>query len=281
MENRFTRNLENLEEFYKEEFYWPYTTISGYREFPSIRKFKIILQIIDKINPARILDVGCGGGVFVRELKKKFKIFGCDISLKLILSIPGSKSDGNFLVCRAEKLPFKDKSFDLVLCSEVLEHIRDINSIISEINRILQENGYLIVTVPNLYCYDSLEGKFKIVTRIINLINIFRRFFKKEEIYKYGYNTHINKFTPKEWENILTENKFRLIFQRPIFISPYIPKVFKRLKNLENFIYTKKIFFSLQEFLEEIFSRIPPFNKLGQLHLFLCKKEEKHLPTIQ
>jgi ubiquinone/menaquinone biosynthesis C-methylase UbiE len=273
MENRFLKKVENLDDFYKKEFKWPYTTISGYKEFPSIRKQKIILELVNKIKPELILDVGCGGGIFVRELKNKFKIFGCDISLELILSIPKENSKKkNFLVCRAEKLPFKKENFDLVICSELLEHLKEIDFALLEIYRVLKKKGYLIVTVPNLYCYDSLEGKLGIVSKIINLINIFRKILKKEEIYKYGYNTHINKFTPGEWENILSKNKFKVLSQRAIFISPYIPQIFGILKKIENFIYTKKFFFDLQEHFEEIFCKIPYFNKLGQLHLFLCRK---------
>lgn len=275
MENKFTKNLEkeDLEKFYKKEFKWPYTTIDGYKELPSIRKLKIILDLVNKINPEIILDIGCGGGVFVRELKEKFKIFGCDISLDLLLSIPKDNLKNNFLASRVEKLSFKKKTADLIICSELLEHLQELELSLKEIQRVLKKNGYLIITVPNLYCYDSLEGKFTIITKIINFINAFRRFLKKEEIYKYGYNTHINKFTPNHWKNILKKNKFEVIDERPIFISPYVPQAFGLLKRIENFIYAKKFLFNLQELFENIFYKIFPFNKLGQLHLFVCRKE--------
>lgn len=278
MENKFTKNSldkEYQDKFYKKEFKWPYTTIDGYKELPSIRKLKIILDLVNKINPEIILDVGCGGGIFVRELKEKFKIFGCDISIDLLLNIPKDNLKNNFLASRAENLPFKDETINLVICSELLEHTKELELSLEEISRVLKKNGHLIITVPNLYCYDSLEGKFGIITKIINFINVFRRFFKKEEIYKYGYNTHINKFTPNHWKNILKMNKFKVINERPIFISPYVPRAFGLLKRIENFIYGRKFLFNLQESFENIFYKIFPFNKLGQLHLFVCVKETK------
>ena len=51
----------------------------------------------------------------------------------------------------AKKLPFKDNTFDFIVCSEVLEHIIDYQSALSEINRILKPQGKLAISVPKFF----------------------------------------------------------------------------------------------------------------------------------
>ena len=47
-----------------------------------------------------------------------------------------------------KKLPFKDSSFDYIFSSEVLEHVFNINEIMSELNRVLKINGKMLITLP-------------------------------------------------------------------------------------------------------------------------------------
>jgi ubiquinone/menaquinone biosynthesis C-methylase UbiE len=47
-----------------------------------------------------------------------------------------------------EPLPFDDGSFDLVLCAEILEHVRDVQLLLSEARRVLRPGGTLAVTTP-------------------------------------------------------------------------------------------------------------------------------------
>lgn len=55
----------------------------------------------------------------------------------------------NFLVCDATKIPFDSNHFDVVILSEVLEHVIDQERCIREIYRVLKPNGYLMLTTPN------------------------------------------------------------------------------------------------------------------------------------
>jgi ubiquinone/menaquinone biosynthesis C-methylase UbiE len=86
-----------------------------------------------------VLDVGCGRGYLVRELSKNYKVSGCDIFLDKDLK-------AGFRVARVEKLPYKDGEFDTVICSQVLEHVVDINQAIGELRRVAKKR--LIVVVP-------------------------------------------------------------------------------------------------------------------------------------
>jgi ubiquinone/menaquinone biosynthesis C-methylase UbiE len=112
------------------------------------------------INPeGTMLDLGCGEGRHIFGLMEKFpdlKCIGLDPhieslekafeGLKFLESISNKKT--NFLSGSAYSLPFSDDSFDLVVCSEVLEHLHDYKDAIKEINRVLKPGGQFLASVP-------------------------------------------------------------------------------------------------------------------------------------
>lgn len=109
-----------------------------------------IISNLDEFNriknkkEALILDCGCGFGSFYNLTKDSNTIY-LDISLNLLkkFNIKTNKICGDIL-----NLPFKDKSFDLILCIDVLEHV-DYKKALSEIKRVLKNNGVCIVVVVN------------------------------------------------------------------------------------------------------------------------------------
>ena len=112
------------------------------------------------INPEGImLDLGCGEGRHIFGVMEKFpdlKCIGLDPhiesldkafeGLKFLESISNTKT--SFLSGSAYSLPFCDDSFDLVVCSEVLEHLYDYKDAIKEINRVLKPGGQFLASVP-------------------------------------------------------------------------------------------------------------------------------------
>jgi SAM-dependent methyltransferase len=106
----------------------------------------------------RVLDAGCGSG---RHLCESFRTPGVDVAgvdlnrddlgkAKGFLSLMAKEQKGRWLVAQADvtKLPFADGSFDIVICSEVLEHIVDNRTAVAELVRVLKPGGDLVVTVP-------------------------------------------------------------------------------------------------------------------------------------
>lgn len=90
-----------------------------------------------------ILDIGCGGGRVTNDIRPEYKIIGLDICLAYIKEFLGPK-----LIADASRLPFKNSQFDLVLATEMLEHIPEENfkRTVSEIFRVSKR--YIIITVP-------------------------------------------------------------------------------------------------------------------------------------
>ena len=94
-----------------------------------------------------ILDLGCGGGGHALYLiQEGFRVIGCDINLEEL-----EESTVNEVVCaNAMELPFRDESFDSVLCTEVLEHLPAPEQCIKEVHRILRVRGIACFTTPCL-----------------------------------------------------------------------------------------------------------------------------------
>ena len=105
------------------------------------------------------LDVGCGEGRFCRMLKQNgLKITGVDPTPKLIAAARARDVDGTYIEAPAEKLPFLDASFDLVISYLSLIDIPDVQAAIHEMARVLRPGGALLIanlTSFNTACVDS------------------------------------------------------------------------------------------------------------------------------
>jgi len=109
----------------------------------------------------RVLDVGCGEGRHSWEACKRNNclVYALDLeqdNLKkahyaLYLMEQKGEVKGKWLLTRGNitSLPFRDASFDKIICSEVLEHIADDHLAIAELVRVLKDNGTLAVSVPS------------------------------------------------------------------------------------------------------------------------------------
>jgi SAM-dependent methyltransferase len=96
----------------------------------------------------RALDLGCGDGRLSRELRAE-ELTLADVS-PVALERAGRRLPG---AARAElepdaALPFTDSSFDLALVAETIEHVRDVQLLVSELRRVLVPGGALALTTP-------------------------------------------------------------------------------------------------------------------------------------
>lgn len=94
-----------------------------------------------------ILDVGCGTGALIGELKDSAYVTGIDFSEKAV-AFCKARGIENIVLGGGEKLPFDDNKFDVVLVLDVLEHIEGDRKAIAEIHRVLKPNGVIISFVP-------------------------------------------------------------------------------------------------------------------------------------
>jgi len=138
--------------------------------FVSRRSF--ILSLIRSINKpsAAILDIGCGTGMNIQEFKNVGRAYGFDIS-KDAVRFCHKRGMLNVVQASAADICFGDRVFDIVTLLDVMEHLPYQKAALEEINRVLKDDGKLIVTVP----------AFKILwSQHDEALCHFRRYEKKE-----------------------------------------------------------------------------------------------------
>lgn len=104
-----------------------------------------------------LLDVGCGGGILAEEFAAiGMDVTGIDPSVSSLETARQhaalSGLDINYRFDSGENISFSDASFDYIICCDVLEHVKDLNQVISEISRVLKPGG--------VFFYDTLNRTF-------------------------------------------------------------------------------------------------------------------------
>ncbi len=94
---------------------------------------------------SRVLDVGCGLGRLLAKLSN-YERYGMDISAGYLNH--ASKVGAHVCLSKVEDMPYHDSCFDIVVCTDVLEHVLDINLAITQLFRVLKSSGYLVIRVP-------------------------------------------------------------------------------------------------------------------------------------
>ncbi len=101
------------------------------------------------LEDARILDVGCGIGTYVKRFRQDITdhAFGLDISAKRLAEAGSMKP---FLVAGVgEHLPFRAGTLDAILMNEVIEHVQDDRRTLEECLRALRPGGHVVIYAPN------------------------------------------------------------------------------------------------------------------------------------
>ena len=199
----FNTQFENLSEY----------KLENWRKSYLDRIFKS-LDLDSNVNN-RFLDIGVGGSGYttIEAARQKTYSFGIDLSFPGIMkahffskSTLSNDTYCNFLVCLAEKLPFKSRTFNKICSIAVLSHVFDDVQMIAEISRVTKTGGKVFIQVPNsfkrifplfwlpYYLHDKKIGQLRHYT-IENLSNKFEKngFLLIDEIYT-GHLVKVKQF---------------------------------------------------------------------------------------
>jgi ubiquinone/menaquinone biosynthesis C-methylase UbiE len=107
-----------------------------------------LLRLVGDISGKKILDLACGQGYFARLLKEKGAIvYGSDISSLLIKKAKSMGDDIVYTIESADRLSYKNNSFDSIISVLAFQNIRDIAQVFSECSRVLTPEGKLIIVL--------------------------------------------------------------------------------------------------------------------------------------
>jgi SAM-dependent methyltransferase len=194
----------------KEKFQPSFLSIFYHPFFFVRREIYSFLELNSNFLIGKLLDFGCGSKPYEKLFKNSNNYVGVEVSSNK----ENLKSD---IYYNGIALPFADNSFDSVLCTEVFEHVEQLDDVIIELYRVLKPGGRMIVTTPFMCVEHEMPYDFRRFT-FNGLIN----FMKK------------NNFKILKAQKLL--NNFHVFFQTLNF---YICKVFLKKKNkfLRYFVY--------------------------------------------
>ena len=211
----------------------------SYNNFDSIR-FKTVVGVINKyLKGSACLDAGSGGGHYLNILSKSGKR-----AVGLEYSKDGIKDSKKRVVNTSivngsliGEMPFRSHAFDFILCSEVMEHLLDLDAVISEFKRILKKDGCIVVTVPN---FTKMSFEYL------------------REIFSYKDPTHVRRYSLYKWKSLLSIN-FKII---DFFTSSFVPSytLYSVGFGHENILKT-----------ESLLRKIPVVKLLGRECVFVLK----------
>lgn len=152
-----------LQQYYPEDYWYAPggdaadTLAESWRKFVLRDHVRFVRKAMDGLpENGKVLDVGCGGGLFLREMNlAPERAFGLDFSVNAA-GVAWS-TNGVPVACGAlTSAPFRPGSFSLITMFHVLEHLYDPIAYVQEAHNLLEEGGRLVVQVPNAHSWQFL-----------------------------------------------------------------------------------------------------------------------------
>lgn len=152
------QTLNPIKEFYNQAALGGSGYSQGTDKFSPSAPTESILRYIGALQPATLLDIGCGMGTTLFDaagsLQQPDKIIGIDFSDNMIKLARKRKAESAspvtekmaFFVADAQDLPFMDNSFDFIYSECVLNLVPDRNKVLEEVHRVLSPGGIFIYT---------------------------------------------------------------------------------------------------------------------------------------
>lgn len=142
-----------------------------------------------------VLDLGCGDGQWSRQIifERPKHLIGVDYNPLRLTRYKKHISTSEQSVGSCLTIPIRNKSLDVVIFHQVLEHIRQPERALQEINRILKPDGWLIMSVPNEGVWFKQHVQYKWISP--DVIN---------------HTDHVNFFTANSLRKLLDNNSFQV-----------------------------------------------------------------------
>jgi SAM-dependent methyltransferase len=123
---------------------------------------------IEAGSAGRVLDVGCGNGIYLQQLRSRgVDAVGCDLSFGMLVAARNAIDARQILVhADAQALPFGDSSFDIILAPHMLYHVPDRPRALAELRRVLRSGGRLVAVTNSAQHLRSLRSLVEDAVRV-------------------------------------------------------------------------------------------------------------------
>jgi 2-polyprenyl-3-methyl-5-hydroxy-6-metoxy-1,4-benzoquinol methylase len=142
-------------------------------------RYSILAGYVRHLGPRlKILDVGCGNGAMMEELRSQGHSYvGCDLALPAVQRAQATATDSDaFVIAQAKELPFRPRTFDAVICSEVLSYLPDVPAAVEAMIAVLAPDGHLLVSLfdafgrPDSGCWKHVLS----ATNVVDMVTLTR-----------------------------------------------------------------------------------------------------------
>jgi|688.fasta_scaffold427404_1 SAM-dependent methyltransferase len=206
-----------------------------------------------KIKNKKILDYGSGDQRYRKFFINNNSYFSLDVKKSGYKKIKKNQPliDGHI----KKILPIKESAYDIIICTEVLEHVIHLDFLIKEFKRILKKNGSILITTPFVWAEHDIPYDFRRFTsygiKKLFLENNFKIIkFKKLVTGNDALITVFYSMLNRLLNNLYNKNKFNAIFIKIYFIcikiiifyffKLFVPKNCKDNFYIDNFLIVKK-----------------------------------------
>lgn len=120
---------------------------------PLVARYRVVIDALSRLEKkSRTLDIGCGDAYLIAQIQHLCdEVFGLDSEPHAVALANQILADWQYckvVVGSCYELPFEDRSFDVVLLTDVIEHLKQPSNCLAEIARVLTDSGHLIITTP-------------------------------------------------------------------------------------------------------------------------------------
>jgi SAM-dependent methyltransferase len=184
----------------------------------------LLLPRIDTADKVSVLDIGCGnGGLSLPVAELGFRVTGVDVDPESVEQSARANPFANAEFRLVEGDAFElGQRFDVVICSEVLEHLHEPGPLAATISRHLADDGVALITVPNGYGLREVLGRWEKAIRSRPAVNRFVDGFRRrlgmipadEKCALYTSNPdqdHVQKFTIGGLKRLLASQGLEVI----------------------------------------------------------------------
>ena len=175
-----------------------------------------VIELAGDLKDKKVLDIGCGNGRLGQELKKCGAIVhGCDISESALEKAKKVLDKAVYLDVESIDWAEIDNDYDLIIVSELIEHLFRPSVFLDKIKKYLTSDGELIITTPNFLMWTLR----------------LRMFFGQFEYHKTGFwdEGHVHFYTYNSLKKELSANGFYVTKENHIY-HPKVPCLIARLR---------------------------------------------------